>query len=284
MKFKMFVALNSYRKIINGKNIEKVIIVNKDSEHADYFLEASADKKISFALNNQADYLAENIKETREGVDFQVGKTDFKISIFGKFNVYNALPAIIICRLFGVDDSLIKRGLVKLQTIPGRMEKINEGQNFSVIVDYAHEKESMTNLLQTANNMRSEGAKIIVLLGAEGGGRDKTKRPIMGELAAKMTDYVVVSNVDPYDDDPKEILEDIATSSEKFGKIRNENLFIVEDRRSGIQKALSLANEDDIVLISCKGAEQSMITGGKIIPWDDRRVVREELKEIILRN
>lgn len=279
-KTKMFAALFAHKKVLDGKRIEKIIIANKDSEHADYFLSFRADKKITFAINNKADYVAGNIQEINTGISFEMAKVIFKIAILGKFNVSNALPAIIVCRLFGISDYLIAKGLLALQTIPGRMEKIDEGQNFTVLVDYAHEKESITNILQTANNMKKGGSKTIILLGAEGGGRDRAKRPIMGELAAKMADYVVVSNVDPYDDDPKQILEDIAVSSEKFSKIRNQNLFVVEDRRSGIRKALSLARVDDIVLITGKGAEQSIVIGGKRSVWDDRLVVREEIKSL----
>ena len=281
MKAKMFAALSSHKKVIDGKRIEKIIIANKDSEHADYFLNFKSDKKITFAINNKADYVANNIQETNTGVSFEVGKVIFKIGILGKFNVYNALPAIIICRLFDISDDLIAKGLLNLQIIPGRMEKIDQGQNFTVLVDYAHEKESITNILKTANNMKKAGAKVIILLGAEGGGRDKAKRPIMGELAAKMADFVIVSNVDPYDDDPKQILEDIAIASEKFGKIRNQNLFVIEDRRLGIRKSLSLAKTNDIVLITGKGAEQSIIIGGKKFTWDDREVAKEELKQIL---
>jgi len=281
IKTRMFAVLSSHKKVIHRKPIEKIIIANKDSEYTNYFLNFKADKKITFAINSKADYVAENIKEISTGVGFEIAKAKFKIDILGKFNVYNALPAIIVCRLLGVKDEVIAKGLLALQTIPGRMEKINEGQNFTVLVDYAHEKESITNILQTANNMKTVGAKTIILLGAEGGGRDKAKRPIMGELSAKMADYVIVSNVDPYEDDPKQILEDIAVSSEKFGKIRNKNLFVVEDRRSGINKALSLAKVNDIVLITGKGAEQSIVIGGKRSTWDDRNVVREELQKIL---
>jgi len=280
MKTKMFAVLSSHKKVIDGKRIGKVIIANKDSEYAEHFLNFQADKKITFAINSEADYVANNIQETNTGVSFEVAKVIFKIGILGKFNVYNALPAIIVCRLAGVNDYLIAKGLLELQTIPGRMEKIDQGQNFTVLVDYAHEKESITNILQTANNMKKGEAKTIILLGAEGGGRDKAKRPIMGELAAKMADYVIVSNVDPYEDDPKQILEDIAVSSEKIGKIRDQNLFVIEDRKSGIQKALSLAKADDIVLITGKGAEQSIVIGGKRSSWDDRQIVREELKSL----
>ncbi len=178
----------------------------------------------------------------------------------------------------GIDDAAIARGLAGLKKIPGRMEVIDEGQNFTVIVDYAHEQQSITHVLQTAQAMKGPGAKVIILLGAEGGGRDKAKRALMGEFSARMADYVVVSNVDPYDDDPARILEDIAVVAEQFGKARGRNLFLIEDRREGIRKALSLGEKGDIVLVVGKGAEQSMIIRGKHIPWDDRIVVKEELR------
>lgn len=285
MKGKMFASLFSCSKTLNGKKVEKVIIANIDNKHAEYFLSFKADRKITFGILNEADFVAENIAETNDGVKFelqdpQAGIPPFKIKILGKFNIYNALPAIIISRLAGIKDDLIAKGLQSLSIIPGRMEVINEGQKFLTIVDYAHEKESITNVLQTANRLKKAGAKVIILLGAEGGGRDKAKRPIMGELSAKMADYVVVSNVDPYDDDPKEILEDIAVSAERFGKIRDKNLFVIEDRQKGINKVLSLAEDKDIVLITGKGAEQSMIINGSKKAWDDRIIVRQELKKM----
>ena len=280
MKGKMFLALSHHNKIIDGKKIDKTIIANVDSEHANYFLAAPADQKIKFSLNDKSDYRAEDVRETNDGVSFKLGNNKFKLSILGKFNVYNALPAIIIARLARIDDAKIATGLTELTIIPGRMELINEGQDFTVVVDYAHEKESITNVLNTANHMKPASAKTIILLGAEGGGRDKAKRPIMGELSAKLADYVVVSNVDPYEDDPKEILEDIATSAEKHGKVRNKDLFVVEDRTNGIRQALTLAKKGDIVLITGKGAEQSIVIGGKESPWDDRTVVREQLRQL----
>ncbi|MEN9524311.1 MAG: hypothetical protein RL536_380 [Candidatus Parcubacteria bacterium] len=284
-KSKLFKVLSTHSKTIDGKRVEKVIIANKDSEHADYYLNHIADKKITYAINSSADYVAAQIVETNSGVDFEINGAKFNLSILGKFNVYNALPAIIISKSFRMNDVAIRKGLLGLQLIPGRMEQINQGQNFTVIVDYAHEKQSITNVLQTAKNMKinsgKPNAKTIILLGAEGGGRDRAKRPIMGELSAKMADYLIVSNVDPYDDDPKDIVEDIAVSAEKFGMVRNNNLFVIEDRGEGIRKALSLAREGDVVLITGKGAEQSMILGNKIIPWDDRKVVREELAMLL---
>ncbi len=283
-KGKLFESLNQDRKTIKTKKIEKLIIVNKDSEHADYFLNFPADKKITFSIFQEADYMAENIEKTNLGFKFQVLGSVFKIEMPGRFNVYNALPGIIIGQWIGIPDFLINKGLKELKGIPGRLEEINDGQNFRVFVDYAHEKESLTNVLETAKEMKSPFSKIIILLGAMGGGRDMTKRPIMGESAAKMADEVIVSNEDPCNDDPKEILEDIARGAEKSGKIRQKNLFVIEDRRQGIRKALSLAKPDDIVLITGKGAEQSMIVKEKHIPWDDRLVVREELKNLMFKS
>jgi UDP-N-acetylmuramoyl-L-alanyl-D-glutamate--2,6-diaminopimelate ligase len=269
--------ISSFRKIVAGNEVKKVIITNSDSDHAEYYSSFKSDEKISFSINKNSDYKAENISNTKTGVKFDVNGEEYETKILGKFNIYNALPAIAISKLFNIDKTSIRKGLKHLELIPGRMEIINEGQDFTVVVDYAHEKESMTNLLQTAVSIRKPGSKIIVLLGAEGGGRDKAKRPLMGEISAKLADYVIVANVDPYEDDPKEIIEDIAVVAEKFGKTRNKDLFTIEDRKTAIEKAFELAKTDDIVLITGKGAEQSMIIDGKSIPWDDRKVVRSIL-------
>ena len=274
----MFAALGKKRKIIGGKRVHKVIIANRDSEHASYFLQFPADKKLTYSLDAPSNCRAKNIQELTDGVSFEVGKQKYKLGVLGKFNVYNALPAILVANLLGVPDSKITRGLRDLTLIPGRMEVINEGQKFTVIVDYAHEKQSIRNVLETAKAMKPRRAKTIILLGAVGGGRDSAKRPIMGELSARLADIVIVSNVDPYEDDPTRIVEDIAVAAQAHGKVRGKNLFDIEDRREGIRKALTLAEPGDIVLITGKGAEQSIVIGGKSSPWDDRTVVREELR------
>ena len=282
-KGKMFAVLTkSNHKIINGKKIEKIIIANYDDLHKEYFLNFPADKKITFGTIEGANFQADKIRNTKDSLEFFVGSMPYEINILGKFNVYNALPAVAIGSVFSVSIEQIREGLKSLKNIPGRMEKIDEGQNFTVFVDYAHEREGMSAVLETVGEIAVEAmSKVIVLLGAEGGGRDKAKRPVLGEISAKKADFVVISNVDPYEDDPKEICEDIAVAAEKFGKVRDKNLFIIENRREGIRKALSLANKNDVVLITGKGAEQSIIIGGKRYPWDDRIVVREELNKIL---
>ncbi len=275
-----FRELNNQSKTIDGKKINRIIIANKDSEHAEYYLQFNADKKCTFSIRDISENRAVDIVSQPDSVKFKLNGEEYLLKILGQFNIYNALPAIIIAKQFNINYENIKNGLLQLNLIPGRMELINAGQNYTAIVDYAHEKESMTNVLKTAISIRkSPTNKIIVLLGAEGGGRDKSKRPIMGKIAAELADYVIVANVDPYEDNPTEIAEDIARSSEQNGKIRNQNLFVIEDRRLAIEKAISLANKDDIVIITGKGAEQSMIIGGRSIPWDDRNVVRDVIIE-----
>lgn len=284
-KGKLFATLGEGpRKIIQGKEIKRVIVANYDSPHKNYFLNFPADKKITYGLTQGADYRAENIRGSIRGVSFTVRGARYTLPILGTFNVPNALPAVIISSLLEISRGHVQKGFSRLTVIPGRMEFIDEGQNFTVIVDYAHEKESMTAAVTAAREAAGEDARVIVLLGAEGGGRDKTKRPLMGSVVGERADYVVVSNVDPYDDDPKEIIEDIAHAAEAAGKVRGTTLFTIEDREEGIRKALALAEDGDVVLLSGKGAEQSMIVGNRIIPWDDRTVVRTLLRTLLKGN
>ena len=209
-----------------------------------------------------------------------INKHSYHIPIPGAINVSNAAGAIAAALELGKSPQVIARGLSELSVIPGRMERIEAGQKFHVIVDYAHEETGMQALMDSAQDMVQKGNKIITLLGAEGGGRDELKRPIMGEIAMRGSNYVVLSNVDPYRDDPEKIIDDIATGVEEASGKLNETYWRITDRRAGIAKALSLATDNDLVLITGKGAEQSIVIGGKKTAWDDRQVVREELKKL----
>jgi UDP-N-acetylmuramoyl-L-alanyl-D-glutamate--2,6-diaminopimelate ligase len=282
MKGKLFEVLSKSKiKIFRNRKFPKTIIANADSEYAPYFLSFNAERKESFSIDLASENRAENILLDKNGISFALNREEYSLSIPGIFNVYNALPAIIVGKIFGIPKIHIRKSLEDLRVIPGRMEEIKEGQNFRVFVDYAHEKESMTHVSKISNDLKIENSKSIILLGAEGGGRDKGKRAIMGEIVGRLVDIVVVSNVDPYEDDPSPIVEDIAIATEKAGKTRGQNLFVIEDRREGIRKCFDLAGSGDVVIITGKGAEQSMIIDGITIPWDDRVVVREELRKIL---
>ncbi len=282
MKQRMFKYLTKKTKYFNNKKFLKTIIVNKDDKFYKDFIKFKADQHWTFSIYTKSDFKAKNIQEKIGRTEFELNKTKYCLNLTGKFNIYNALPAIIIAKkLFNLNEKQIQNGLEKLKKIPGRMEMIDLGQDFLVFVDYAHEQNSITNVLNTAKNIKQPDSKIIILLGAEGGGRDKNKRFQMGKICAQKADFIIVSNVDPYDDDPMEIAQDIAKSAMKYNKTLNKNLFIILDRRQGINKALQLANKNDIVLITGKGAEQSMIIKGKIHKWDDRKIVKQELTKIL---
>lgn len=282
MHLKVFETLKKQpAKFLNGKRVPKVIIMNSDVDEKDLFLRHPADLKVTYGILHEAQVMAKDIVSGKDGVSFFVGLAKYELKMPGEFNVINALSAIAAVSSLGIDVETIQKGLSYLQNVPGRMEKIDEGQNFSVFVDYAHDAVSLEAALKTMNEIKhSESARIIVVTGGQGGGRDKKKLPIMGEITAKMADMMIITNEDPYDDNPREIIEKIAEGSEKNGKKRGKDLFVIDDRREGIREALSLAKDGDVVLISGKGAEQSMmIGGGKSIPWDDRVVVREEIKK-----
>jgi UDP-N-acetylmuramoyl-L-alanyl-D-glutamate--2,6-diaminopimelate ligase len=167
----------------------------------------------------------------------------------------------------------IKKGLEGIEGVAGRLEKINQGQKFIVIVDYAFEPGAVAKLYETIKLIPHK--KVIHVLGSAGGGRDIARRPRLGQLAGKMADYTIVTNEDPYDDDPCIIIDQVSLGAEKAGKEIGKDLFKISDRREAIKKALSLANERDLVLITGKGSEQSIcVANGERISWDDRAVVR----------
>jgi len=279
-KGKLFAHLAKSRRKFFGKTmLPKKSLICGDDPEASFFQQFPADEKITFGFGAGNKIAGRDVKPTAQGVEFCVGSERYFVPIIGAFNAENALAAVAVGKALGLGYKVIAKGLANLPTLPGRMEKIETKKPFTVIVDYAHEKKSMTALLETAQKIKGPG-KVILLLGAEGGGRDKAKRPIMGELAAKMADYVIVSNVDPYEDDPKEIIEDIASAAKRAGMKEGKNLFSIEDRRAGIAKSLKLAQPGDLVLITGKGAEQQIIIGGRRLPWDDRQVVREELEKL----
>ncbi len=210
------------------------------------------------------------------------------LKLIGAFNVENALPAIAIAEQEGVEFEKIKQGLENVAVVPGRMEFIDEGQDFDILVDYAPEPASMGKLYETVSILSETSktsetsekkGKVIHVLGSCGGGRDKARRPILGKMAGEKADVVIVTNEDPYDDDPMEIIDQVAEGAIQAGKKLNKDLFKILDRRVAIAKALSFATIGDLVLITGKGAEQAMaVAGGKHVKWDDREVVKELLK------
>lgn len=269
---------------LRKENTLKASIVNRDDRNFSYFFDYEADLKLSYGIIG-GDVTASNIRYRPDGSDFIVntpkGKFLVKLNLPGRFNISNALAAIAAALSQGVELQKIKRGLERVKSVTGRMEKIEEGQDFLAIVDYAHTPDALQKIYETLIPIKR--GKIIHVFGACGD-RDRTKRPIMGALAGRYADYVILTDEDPYTEDPERIIEEIAKGIPrgrergKGAKGLGENYWKILDRKEAIKKALSLAQKDDIVLITGKGAEKAMMVGEKKIPWDERAIVRELLR------
>lgn len=250
---------------------KKLHIINIDDEHKDFFLKFPSQDKIVYGLNKNTTthkfIKATEIHVTPKGTKFSVDGADFNLKILGKFNVYNALVSISIALSENIDLSVCQRALSKAEGVPGRMEEVVSAP-FRVIVDYAFTPNALDKVYSTIKD-NFQPNKMICVLGSCGGGRDKWKRPVLGELAGKYCDEIIITNEDPYDEDPLEIIDQVAEGTK--GKATK-----IIDRREAIKKAISIAEKDDVVIITGKGCEPSIcLAGGKQIPWDDRKVVKE---------
>ncbi|KKR49155.1 MAG: UDP-N-acetylmuramyl-tripeptide synthetase [Candidatus Magasanikbacteria bacterium GW2011_GWC2_40_17] len=281
-KGKLFAALTkTYRKKIFPA---KTIIVNGDDEYASYFLNFPADEKITFGLKENSLPVKEKIIAVQplplgEQISFTVKGTDFVLPLLGEMNIYNSLCAITVAKVLGLSLEEIKRFSGAMKNIPGRQEFINEGQNFKVLVDYAFEPKALASLYEILEMIPHK--RLIHVLGSAGGGRDVARRPVLGSLAGENAQIVIVTNEDPYDDDSEQIIEEVAQGASEKSKIEGQDLFKILDRREAIKKALQLAKEGDLVLVTGKGSEQAIcVGGGQKLPWDDRKVIREELVKI----
>jgi UDP-N-acetylmuramoyl-L-alanyl-D-glutamate--2,6-diaminopimelate ligase len=202
-------------------------------------------------------------------------EVDIETQLVGRFNVSNCLAAIATAYSLGVRVTDIARGLVGAKGVSGRMERIDEGQPFTVIVDYAHTPDSLEKVLSILRPLTT--GKLIAVFGSAGE-RDVQKRPIMGQIAAQKSDFFVITDEDPREEDREHILHDIANGAESVGKRKGRDFLCIADRAQAIATAFTHARPGDTVLLAGKGHEQCIIIGREKIPWDDRRVAREQLR------
>lgn len=267
------------RKKVNSKNFPKTILANKDSEFFEEYSKFKADQKLSYSAKSDSNFKPSSIKSGLENSSFKLDGESFKLNVPGSINISNAVAAIASAKIIGLDLKTISKRLASYSGVPGRMSLIKQGQPFTVVIDYAHEESGLQHLVEWAKDSKPSGAKLISLICGQGGGRDVKKRPIMGEIATKYCESVVISNDDVYDDDPQDIIDDIVKGCKKV-RPDLKGVYQIQDRREGIAKALSLAKKGDIVLITGKGNDSSSIIAGEKIPWDEYAVTREELAEL----
>jgi UDP-N-acetylmuramoyl-L-alanyl-D-glutamate--2,6-diaminopimelate ligase len=221
----------------------------------------------------EADYSARGVEFDAAGATFSVGETELRTGLPGHFNVANALGAFAAALAMGVSTEDAAAGLARAARVPGRFEPIDEGQDFVVLVDYAHTPDSLENVLRAAR--RLSAGRLIAVFGA-GGDRDRDKRPKMGRAGAELSDLVIVTSDNPRSEQPATIVAEVAAGAEVAPELEVE-----VDRRAAIAAALARAGPGDTVVIAGKGHEQGQeFEGGRKIPFDDREVAREELRRL----
>ena len=286
-----------FKKISHKQN--SAAVYNFDDERVIHFIKPKAAKKYGYTIVGKrqlsvADYRLDyelritDCKFKSDGTEFKANGYNFKTNLIGEFNIYNAAAAICAALSQNILIEQIQKSLLSFQPPAGRMEVINMGQDFSVIIDYAHEPKSLESAYKAVidSKLKTHNSKLICLLGAAGGGRDKWKRPEMGKISAQYCDEIILTNEDPYDESPIEILNQIEEGIRANPLLNKKNprqsasIYKIIDRREAIKKALSLAKKGDAVVLTGKGGEVWMCAeNNKKIPWNEEGIVKSLLKK-----
>jgi UDP-N-acetylmuramoyl-L-alanyl-D-glutamate--2,6-diaminopimelate ligase len=258
-----------------GASAPGVGVINRDDPYGKQ-LAGLAARTLNYGLEPGADITTGKPALSFSGLEFTVetpvGKIEVRSSLVGRINVYNILAAIGAGVALDLSQEVIAAGIAQLTSVPGRFERIDAGQPFLVIVDYAHTDDALRNLLATAKELNPNG-RIITLFGC-GGDRDRTKRPLMGEAAGRSSDLVVLTSDNPRSEDPLLIINDAIVGLQRTG-----TKFLVEpDRERAIEIALDAARPGDIVLLAGKGHETTQVLRERTIDFDDRQLARQMLR------
>ena len=273
----------------------KTAVVNLDMEKPEEFLAYAKNSVFAYSISNDKlpmtnqcqnpnvkiqKIIAKNVELGINGSKYEIQNTKYEIHLLGEFNIENALAATCVAISENIDLETIAKALEKIKLVPGRMERVENSKGLNIIVDYAVTPDSLEKLYELIKSIRNnspeirESSKIIAVFGSCGE-RDRGKRPIMGEIVSKKADFVIVTNEDPYNEDPMQIINEVSEGIKN--RIEGNNFWKILDRREAIRKALEIAKAGDFVVVTGKGAEEIMAVGDKRIPWNDRKVIEEEL-------
>lgn len=255
-----------------------VAILNADDAAFPYFRDRAAGRVVTYAIEADADLRAHDVVADAAGSRFALTAPSWRGTVSlpmpGRFNVYNALAALALAEVEGVDLAVAADALRESPGVPGRMQRVDVGQPFALVVDYAHTADSLRKVLSMLRPVTR--GRLIVVFGSAGE-RDPTKRPAMGRAAAELADAVVVTDEDPRLEDARAINEQIAQGAREAGARDGENLLVIDDRRAAIARAVMLAAEGDVILLAGKGHEHSIIYGTESRWWDEAEVARAAL-------
>ncbi len=254
-------------------------ILNLDDDRAAELVKASRAPVWTYSLEKpEADLLAEEVQLSLDGARFRartpLGPLAVQTALLGRFNVENALAALGAALALGLPPEAARRGLATLTGVPGRMERVVAGQDFTVLVDYAHTDDALKNLLETVRGL--EPRRVVTVFGC-GGDRDRSKRPLMGAVASRLSDLVVLTSDTPRSEPPEEILAEIRRG---IPAARAGDTLVVPDRREAIARALRLARPGTVVVLAGKGHESYQVQRDRTVPFDDRQVAREILAQL----
>ncbi|MEI6632046.1 MAG: UDP-N-acetylmuramoyl-L-alanyl-D-glutamate--2,6-diaminopimelate ligase, partial [bacterium] len=248
-------------------------VINNDDEYGRKIIGLTKAGKITYSIDGEAEVRASDISFDIKHTEFIVNaaglRTDFKSRLIGRHNVYNMLAAISWAMRAGIDIKVIRRAIANFSSVPGRLERIDSTAPFTVFVDYAHTEDALKNVITTLRELSPR--KIISVFGC-GGDRDRGKRPKMGEVVSRLSDYMVITSDNPRSEDPLAIIEEIVKG------VKNNNYCVIPDRKEAIRKSLLLAKPADIVLVAGKGHEDYQVLRTGKVHFDDREAIRECLK------
>ena len=253
-----------------------VAAVNADDAFGKRIIQQTPARTVTYGLDETAQVSASRIRFGTSGIDFMLALPDHKptavkLNLMGSFNLYNALAAAACTWGLGVEPETIVAGLEQLDGVPGRFERIDEGQDFTVIVDYAHTPNALENVLQAARKLAP--ARLLCVFGC-GGDRDTGKRPQMGQIATSLSDFTVITSDNPRSEDPDAIIDQIGTGAV------GDSYIIQPDRRRAIFMAVERCQRGDILVIAGKGHETYQIVGDQTVPFDDGEVAREAIIQV----
>ena len=257
-------------------------VVNRDDDRAEELARASRGRVWTYSLAGPADVFVEEQTLSLGGTEVRVrtpaGPLEIRTPLIGRFNVQNLLAAVGAGLALGLPPEALARGLSSLKGVPGRLERVVAGQDFAVVVDYAHTDDALKNLLEAVRELRPR--RLITVFGC-GGDRDRTKRPLMGAVASRLSDVVVLTSDNPRSEPPEAILDEIRRG---IPPSRAADTYVIPDRRDAIARALEMGREGVVVVIAGKGHEAHQVLRDRTVPFDDRQVAREILNRLTASN
>jgi UDP-N-acetylmuramoyl-L-alanyl-D-glutamate--2,6-diaminopimelate ligase len=263
------------------QGVPKAIVYNADEPAWAGLGKAPTDRRVTYGIDKPADVTAVDVTARIDGIAFTArtgdGEVPVSLPLTGRFNVYNALCALAICRALGHPLDRAAQGLARARGLRGRMQVLNAGQPFAIVIDFAHTPDGLEQVLTDLRKLTR--GRLITVFGAPGD-RDALKRPLMGEAVGRLSNVLIITTDDPRHESVEEINESIAAGAEKAGRARGDDFRLVVDRGEAIREALAQARPGDIVLLAGKGHEDRMLVGAQALPWDEAAEARAALSEL----